>query len=84
MKSLKEFIENTDKRLAIIEEYLINDFKKKNKFKFTENEIRNLPMNIIFDEHDLNICPMCKTHVFTDDKYCKECGQRLVMEVNEC
>lgn len=36
-----------------------------------------IPKAIEFDENELNICPMCKNHVLTDDKYCKNCGQRI-------
>lgn len=38
---------------------------------------KQTPKAIEFDENDLNICPICKNHVMTDDKYCKNCGQRI-------
>lgn len=38
---------------------------------------KNIPKEIKFDENDLNICPLCRTHVRTDDKYCWNCGQRI-------
>ena len=39
--------------------------------------VRVVAKAIEFDENDMNICPVCKRHVMTDDKFCKYCGQRI-------
>lgn len=44
---------------------------------------RDEPLHIEFDENDLNICPVCNTHVKTDDKYCHECGQAVFMCIHD-
>jgi DNA-directed RNA polymerase subunit M/transcription elongation factor TFIIS len=44
---------------------------------------KQVPKAIEFDDNDLNICPVCKEHVETDDKYCKNCGQRIVLYLGE-
>lgn len=41
------------------------------------------PMPIIFDNDDLNICPICQTHVKTDDKYCSYCGHAIYLEIGD-
>jgi len=59
----------------------ITEIKRKGIKKACEKQI---PKAIQFDENDLNICPVCKKHVETDDKYCKNCGQRIILDlINE-
>ena len=40
---------------------------------------RDIAKRIVFDKDDLNICPVCRKHVNSDDKYCRECGQRIIL-----
>lgn len=39
------------------------------------------PIPMIFDNDDLNICPICQTHVKTDDRYCSYCGHAICLEI---
>lgn len=58
----------------------IAEVKRKGIKKACEKQI---PKAIQFDENDLNICPNCKEHVMTDNKYCSNCGQRIILILNE-
>lgn len=44
---------------------------------------KQIPKAIEFDNNDFNICPVCKSHVKTDDKYCSECGQSIYLDLKE-
>lgn len=41
---------------------------------------KQIPEAIIFDNNDKNMCPICKTNVCTDDKYCRNCGQKIFID----
>jgi predicted amidophosphoribosyltransferase len=57
----------------------IAEVKRKGIKKACEKQISKA---IQFDTNDLNICPVCKEHVETDDKYCRNCGQRIILDLN--
>lgn len=70
-------------------EYLKNTFFKSDSDEQQEHlaiAIASLykqePISIIFDNDDLNICPICQTPVKTDDKYCSYCGHAICLEIN--
>jgi hypothetical protein len=44
---------------------------------------KQIPKAILFDDNDLNICPVCKEHVETDDKYCWNCGQGIILNISK-
>lgn len=44
---------------------------------------KQIPKAIQFDDNDLNICPVCKVHVETDDKYCSNCGQGIMLDLSK-
>lgn len=58
----------------------VSETKRKGIEKMCRKQI---PKAIQFDENDLNICPVCKGHIETDDKYCKHCGQRIILDLRE-
>ena len=45
------------------------------------NNYKGLPIK--FNEHGYNECPICKFSVDTDDYYCRNCGQKIYLEVEE-
>lgn len=52
-----------------------------------ENAIRKMcdkqiPKAIKYDRNGQNECPICESHVYTDDNYCFHCGQRLFTDLN--
>lgn len=63
-----------------IDYWNISTTKRKVIRKLCEKQI---PKAIEFDDNDLNICPVCKKHVETDDKYCWNCGQIIVLDLNK-
>ena len=47
----------------------------------TIEHYRGLPIK--FNEHGYNECPNCTFSVETDDYYCRNCGQKIYLEVEE-
>ena len=45
------------------------------------NNYKGLPIK--FNEHGYNECPICKFSVDTDDYYCRNCGQKIYLELEE-
>ena len=41
-----------------------------------------LPKAIKYDKDGQNECPICKSHVYTDDNYCFNCGQKIFTDLN--
>ena len=80
---------NFNRSKPIIEE--MYNYWKINRMTFQETKAleqsimaleKQVPKAIQFDDNDLNICPVCKEHVETDDKYCRNCGQRILLDLN--
>ena len=38
---------------------------------------------IKYDRNGQNECPICESHVYTDDNYCFHCGQKIFTDLNK-
>ncbi|MBK5242140.1 hypothetical protein [Clostridium sp.] len=43
---------------------------------------KQIPKAIKYDKNGQNECPICDSHVYTDDNYCFHCGQKLFTNLN--
>lgn len=84
LKKAKVIVETEIECEAIDGDFVIRGLRT--ALRFINKEInetinkKDTTMKMEFDENDLNICPVCKERVMTDDNYCRNYGQKIILE----